>query len=306
MKVIAGSLAAKWADKPISDIDGDDIHTVVDEARKLGIYGLKTRNDGTSESRGRKMHAALSVLFKWAVHKRKVASNPTIGVWHPGAPPKRQRVLGTKQNPKERRWFWKACDKIGPPYGPLFQMLLLTGQRLGEVRDLRRHELSDDLSLCTIPGTRTKNHLEHEIPLPPLARDLIARFQPNDPDALIFRTNNGKPLGNFDRAKKQLDKAMLEVARGEDRLASIDPWRLHDLRRTCATGMADLGVLPHVIEAVLNHISGHKGGIAGTYNLAAYPEEKKAALERWALYLEGLTSGQADNVIPLPRREPAS
>jgi hypothetical protein len=70
--------------------------------------------------------------------------------------------------------------------------------------------------------------------------------------------------------------------------------------------MADLGVLPHVIEAVLNHISGHKGGIAGTYNLAVYPEEKKAALERWALYLEGLTSGQADNVIPLPRREPAS
>ena len=301
-KVIAGSLAATWADKPISEIDDAAIHTVVDEARKLGIPGLKARNDRTTESRGRKMHAALSVLFRWAVRKRKVASNPTLGVDHPGAPPARDRVLSAA----ERRWFWKACDKIGPPYGPLFQMLLLTGQRRGEVLNLRRRELSDELQTWTLPATRTKNHREHLVPLAPLARALIARSQLGDnPDAFIFRTSNGNAVGNFAKAKKQLDKAMAEVARREDRQAALADWRLHDLRRTCATGMADAGVLPHVIEAVLNHVSGTKGGIAGVYNRAAYWPEKKAALERWALYLDRLTSGRSANVVSLPRGRPS-
>ena len=121
--MIKGGLAATWADKPVAEIDGHDIHTVVDEARRHGIPGLARRNSGASEARGRKMHAALSVLFRWLLQRRRVATNPCVGVWHPDAPPSRERVLSEA----EIRWFWRGCERLGPPYGALFQLLLLTG-----------------------------------------------------------------------------------------------------------------------------------------------------------------------------------
>ena len=80
----------------------------------------------------------------------------------------------------------------------------------------------------------------------------------------------------------------------------VPPWRLHDLRRTAATRMADLGVLPHIVEACINHVSGAKAGVAGVYNRAQYVKEKRAAFERLAAHVEGLTSGKpADNVVAL-------
>jgi integrase len=82
----------------------------------------------------------------------------------------------------------------------------------------------------------------------------------------------------------------------------IPPWRFHDLRRTCATGMAELGIAPHIVEAVLNHVSGARAGVAGTYNRAAYAGEKKAALERWATHVEGLIDGRRAKVVPLHHR----
>jgi integrase len=299
-QVIPGSLAATWADKPVAEIDGHDIHAVVDEARKLGIPGLKRTNDGTSEARGRKMHAALSNLFRWALQRRKVAVNPTVGVWHPGAPPARERVL----TEAEVRLFWKACNQIGAPYGPLFQILLLTGARLDEVTAMARAELSEDGTLWTLPGTRTKNHRTHSVPLSPLARHIIDRMaRVENPNGYVF-TISGKLLTGFSRAKADLDQIMAALARAEGR--DFAAWRLHDLRRTAATRMADLGVLPHVVETVLNHVSGHKSGVAGIYNVAQYAPEKKTALERWSTHLEGVFSGRSANVVSLPRAEAAS
>lgn len=297
-KVRPGSLAATWADKPVTDIDSHDIHTVIDEARKLGLPGLPRRNGGISEARGRKMHAALSGLFRWALQQRKVTVNPTIGVWHPGPGPARERVLSEP----ERRWFWKACqhEQVGV-YGPLFQMLLLTGARLGEVTGMTYSELSDDLTLWTIPGARTKNHREHQLALPALARSVIGGLRRiENHEGLVF-TSSGKKLSGFNKAKIQLFQAMLAVARAENHAVTIPPWTLHDLRRTAATGMADLGILPHVIEAVLNHVSGSRAGVAGIYNRAAYREEGRTALERWAVYIEGIVSGQPANVINIRR-----
>jgi integrase len=294
-KVRPGSLAATWADKPVTDIDGHDIHTVVDEARKLGLPGLPRRNSGISEARGRKMHAALSNLFRWAQQQRKVTVNPTIGVWHPGAPPARERVL----TEAEVKLFWHACEQIGAPYGPLFQLLALTGQRLAEVTGITRAELSEDGTSWTIPGSRTKNHRTHLVPLPPLARAIIERMAPvESPSGYVF-TISGKLLSGFSKAKVELDQSMATLARAEGRDAGA--WRLHDLRRTCATGMADMGILPHVVEAVLNHVSGSKGGVAGVYNRAAYAAESKAALERWAVHVEGIVSGQPANVVAIRR-----
>ena len=92
---------------------------------------------------------------------------------------------------------------------------------------------------------------------------------------------------------------MLKVARDDDPTASIQPWRLHDLRRTAATHMADIGIAPHVVEAVLNHVSGHKAGVAGVYNQAEYRLEKQAALERWAAHVDGVVTGRPANVVAI-------
>jgi integrase len=284
-EVIGGSLAATWADKPLADIDGHDVHAVVDDARKRGIPGLARHNKGVSDARGRKMHAALSNLFRWALQHRKVTVNPTVGVWHPGAPPTRERVLTNA----EVVTFWKACERISPPYGALFKLLLLTGARLNEVAGMRRDELSEDGSVWTLPGERTKNHRPLVLALPPLARNIIAEL-PTIDGGFVFTVSGRRAVTSWTLMKAALDKAMGTTTK---------PWRLHDLRRTATTGMAELGILPHVIEAVLNHISGFKGGVAGIYNRATYAAEKKMALERWAAHIDGLVHEREATVTPL-------
>ena len=151
---------------------------------------------------------------------------------------------------------------------------------------MRRSELSDDGKTWTIPGERTKNHLTHIVPLPPLARDILAGVEPIG--NFMFSTTGKTPVAGFSKLRHRLDDKM-----------QIPPWRLHDLRRTCATGMAEIGIAPHVVEACLNHVSGAKAGVAGTYNRAAYAEEKKAALERWADHVSGLVTSRKAKVVPL-------
>lgn len=112
------------------------------------------------------------------------------------------------------------------------------------------------------------------------------------------------PVSSFSRIKERLDGLMLKAAQKQERATGgdpdaghIPPWRLHDLRRTCATGMAGIGIQPHVVEAVLNHVSGAKAGVAGVYNVHSYSTEKTAALERWAAHVEALVTGRPGNVI---------
>jgi integrase len=289
--ILSGSLADIWGDKPVAEIDGHDIHSVVEDARKRGIPGLPRRNRGTSDARGRKLHAALSVLFRWLLQRRKVTSNPAVGVWHPGPPPARERTLTAP----ELRWFWKACDQIGWPFGPAFQLLLLTGARLNEVTGMCRNELGSD-GTWTIPGIRSKNHRAHQVPLPSLARDIINAVPRVESSAgYVFSTTGRRPITGFSKVKAQLDRAM----RAEAGSVTVAPWRLHDLRRTAATGMAELGIAPHIVEAVLNHVSGHKAGVAGIYNRATYAPEKQAALRRWAIHVQGVVTGKVAKVVAL-------
>ena len=270
-EVIKGGLAATWASKPVAAIDGAAIHSLVEAARREGIPGLARRNGSTSETRGRKMHAALSILFRWLLQRRLVTSNPTVGVWHPGAPPARDRAL----TDHELRAFWRACDEAGAPYGPLLQMLTLTGCRLNEVVGMQRSELTD--GVWTIPGARTKNHRPHALPLPPLALTLIAAAPAVEGTELVF-TFTGKRLTGFSRVKAQLNQ----------RMGAVPPWRLHDLRRTAASGMQRLGVRAEVIERCLNHVSGAYRGVAGIYQRDPMLEEMREAFARWAAHVQGL------------------
>ena len=153
---------------------------------------------------------------------------------------------------------------------------------------MRRAELSDDFSVWTIPSERTKNRRAHVVPLPPFSREILAAVPASG--ELVFTTNGAVPITVGDRVKERLDAQM--------KLSY--PWRFHDLRRTAATGMAEIGIQPHIVEAVLNHVSGHRAGVAGIYNRAAYAAEKKAALELWAAHVERLISGGRGQGRPVP------
>jgi integrase len=286
--VIKGSVADIWADKPVATIDAHDVHTIVTEARKHGIPGLRQRVKGVSESRGRRMHAALSVFFAWLVRERKVATSPTVGVFRPGPGPARERVLTND----ELVALWKVADTITPPFGAALRILILTGQRLNEVGGMQAAELAGD-GTWTLPGARTKNHRQHVVPLPPLAQEIIGAITPRfEGCPYVFSTNGKNALVGWGKQKKMID-----------RLMDVPAWTFHDIRRSVATGLADLGVMPHVIEEVLNHVSGHKSGVAGIYNRARYATEKQVALERWAVHITGLIDGKPAQIVPMRAKQ---
>lgn len=302
LEVIKGGLCDRWRKRPVTEVGEDDVFRVLDEARSKGVPGLKHRKGRESESMARVLYSALSSMFGWLVEKRRVRANPVAALKKPTAPQPRERVL----TDEEVVAVWSACDEITEPFGALYRTLLLTGCRLNEVARMAKSELTADGAAWTIPGDRTKNHRPHVVPLPPLARDIVAsaakRSELDDATSacpFVFTTNNRTPISGFSKMKVALDEAMAKKL-GAGTL--MPPWRVHDLRRTVATGMAEIGIAPHIIEACLNHLSGHKGGVAGVYNRATYAPEKKAALERWAAHVERLVSGTRANVVSMGRR----
>jgi integrase len=285
LEVIHGGLAYRWRDKPIVEVDGHDIHSLIDETRRHGVPGLERRTNEPSEARARVMLACLSKMFSWLAQHRKVEKNPCSGVHRPDPSRARDRVLTDAEIVK----FWSAADTIGGMFAPLLKLLLLTGSRLNEVAGMMREELSDDGMTWNIPGSRTKNKRPHVVPLAPLAQDILKSLTAGA--GLLFTTTGSSPVSGFSKIKSRLDNSM-----------SIPAWRLHDLRRTAATGMAGIGVNPHIVEAALNHVSGAKAGVAGTYNRAAYEPEKRAALERWANHISGIAGGRTAKVVALRGR----
>jgi integrase len=291
-EVIKGSLVATWAERPITDITKYDVDAAVDDARKHGSAG-----------RARAMYSALSVLFGWLPLKYRVEVSPMLGTRSkPGAPARRERKL----DQAEIVIFWKACDAIDRVYGALYQTLLLTGCRLREPGHMARTELGDH-GVWEVPSGRTKNHLPFLVPLPPLALKIINSVPPpsikgaGSNSGLVFSLNGKTPVSGFSKMKKALDTKMAEIA-GKP----IKPWRVHDLRRTFSTTLNEspddggLGIAPHIVEACLNHVSGGaKSGVAGTYNAALYLSEKRTALQRWAVHVEGLVSGRKADVRSL-------
>ena len=187
------------------------------------------------------------------------------------------------------RAVWNACGD--DEYGRILRLLVLTGQRKNEVGGMRWDELKTDAGKWYIPGTRTKNHRDHELTLPPQAWAIIDSVSRRQGNEYLFGRKHG--FTSWSTCKQTLD-----------RRAKATGWTVHDLRRTAATRMADIGVQPHIIEAVLNHVSGHKRGVAGTYNRSPYEREVKNALAIWADHVAGIISGEKSKVIPM-RKIPA-
>jgi len=295
-KLVKGGLAERWASKHIGEITGHDVHAIISEAIKDGVPGMRPRTDGPSDNRGRKLGDAFGALMKWAMRHRRSAMqvNPMIGVYRPGPPPSRDRVLAAP----EIKALWQACDEAAYPFSSIIRLLLLTGCRLNEIAALEWKELDEDLSKISLPGERTKNSLPHVVYLAPQAREVIKGANRIERCPYVFSITGKTPVSGWSKIKMRLDEVMTKQNNGE----AFPAWRLHDLRRTCATMMSeDLRVPPHVVEAALNHVSGAKAGVAGTYNRAMYAEERKTALERWAAHVEGIVTVKPGNVITLRR-----
>jgi integrase len=294
-EIVPNSLAARWAGRAIGSITDADLFAVIDEAKRCGIPGKEIRNEGVSVARARDLHTKLSGLWTWLRKQRRVTVDPFVNLDLPAAAQDRDRVL----NDGELRLLWRALDGE-PALGPIIKLLALTGARRREVSDMRFSELSEDGTTWTIPGARTKNGKTHIVPLSKAAQALLASMPRLAGCDFIFSRNGKTPPSGWNLAKHRIDAAMKKAA-GK----AIPHWVIHDVRRSVATGMAEIGIQPHIIEAVLNHVSGHKAGVAGVYNRARYAVEKATALQRWAAHVESIVSaGHAKaNVVSI--RKPA-
>ncbi|MFG1325166.1 tyrosine-type recombinase/integrase [Xanthobacter variabilis] len=249
---------------PIEEIKRADVVGVLDE---LGAAGI-----GIGANRAL---AAIKKLFAWCLGRGTVEVNPVAALKAPAKEVARDRVLSDD----EIAACWIGAEGEDFPFEPFAKMVMLTGQRRGEVAGMRWSELDLDGGTWTLPARRTKNATQHVVPLAPLALSLlkgIPRFQGSD---FVFTTTGRSPISGFGRLKARLEKA-----------SGSDDWRLHDIRRTVATNMAMMGVQPHVIEAVLNHKSGIVSGVAAVYNRHSYTQKKREALVKWADHVEGLVN----------------
>ena len=250
-----------------------------------GLQDIIKAHGPVSAARAR---ANLSALFTWAMGEGLVETNPVVGTNNPeGGHAARSRVLSEP----ELAVIWKACGD--DDFGRIIKLLMLTGCRRGEIGGLKWHEIDFDHGTITIAGTRTKNGNALMLTLPPVALELLRATPRRENDDNVF----GGGVSGFtiwSHAVKSLHARIVAV-KGKP----LPPWTLHDLRRSTATHMADNGVQPHIIEAVLNHVSGHKSGVAGIYNRAAYTKDIAAALQLWSEHLLAVIAGRKRKVVPL-------
>jgi integrase len=273
-----------WRGRRLSAIKRADVHELLDRiVDRAPIVANRTL-------------AVLRRMCAWAVERGLIESSPCEKVRAPAAETSRDRTLDND----EIRAAWAAFEGVGWPFGPLAQLLLLTGQRLREVGEARWQEIDFAAKTWTIPKERAKNGVAHEIPLSAAALRILEALPRIEagrrPAAFIFTANGHSAVSGFSRAKVAFDKAI--VVTGE---APMAPWTMHDLRRTVASGMAGLGIAPHVVEAVLNHKGGSIKGVAAIYNRYNYGAEKRTALEAWGRYVDGLVSGAPGNVVELAK-----
>jgi integrase len=258
---------------PISALARRDIATEV--AR------MKTKNGATAAHQAL---AALSGLCRWAVGAGIIESNPVIGVNRPGVPKPRERVLSGE----ELAAIWRTAEGR---YGAILKLLIATGCRKTEIGDLHRCEVDVDSRTINIPAERMKAGWPHSVWLPDYAWTVLASAMLAGDGDYIFGRDGRTGYGGWARSKAALDERLGQSIMG--------PWTVHDIRRTVASGMGDIGVQPHIVECVLAHRSGFRAGVGGTYNRSPYQDGVRAALLLWSSHVQALVEGGECKVVPL-------
>lgn len=269
-----------WSGWPIGEVSKADMHAKLDR--------LVDEGKGYAANR---LLEVVRLMFSYAVGREYIATSPAQGIRRPLDEKPRDRVLDDPNvkagDRSELKALWTAFEGLGYPFGPYFQILLLTGQRAGEVAGMTWDEVDLDVALWWIPAHRTKSDRPHKVPLSPWAVEIleaVPRFEDN-PHVFCGRESSGKPISGFSRAGERARLA-----------AGVDNWRPHDLRRTVRTHLPPLGTPPHVAELVLNHAV---KGQEGVYDWYDYTSEKREALNRWSEHLGGIVSAGESNVVAL-------
>ncbi len=247
---------AHWGSKSIHEIKKRDVSDLVSQIAQRNAHAAH------------RLLKTLKTFFRWCVGRAVIDFSPAEGLSSTYREVSRDRVL----NDYELSAIIVAARQMSGPYGGIVEFLALTGQRREEVAQLKRAELDEQARTWSIPGSRTKNKKAHIVHLSEPAWKVIAARPAGD---FVFATSRGKNFQAFRKGKQKLDE-----------LSGVKGWRLHDLRRTIVSGMARLGVPPHVADKILNHQSGTISGVAAVYQRHDFLAERKQALDRWGTHVE--------------------
>jgi integrase len=275
-----------WSGKPLASITKGDAIVLLDKLVDAG-HGVTANRTLTN----------LKTFFGWCVKRDMLAVSPVAALDAVAEEHSRERTLSDA----ELVALWKAADAEGYPFGKLMQLLLLTGARRDELRDMPRSEFELTASIklgngniwqgpiWTLPAARAKNNREHLVPLSPLTVEILESLPRIGKSALLFTTTGDTPISGLSKAKARLDEAMRAELRKSDPKHVWKDWTPHDLRRTFYSGLQGLGFSIEIAEACVNHTL---GGVAGVYGRHKYLTEKTAAFAAWARHVDGLVNGR--------------
>ena len=264
-RILASTFVKRWGRRDLTDIRRVDVMTVLDNLVEHG------KPIAANQSL-----AAIRKFFNWAVERGLIEVSPCMGIKAPAPKHSRDRVLSDD----ELAAIWRSAKVVGYPFGCIVQLLILTAQRRGEVTGMRWSDIDLGASSWSIPAARTKSNRAQTLPLSPATSALISSMPQFDDDRVFpAQGESAQTFSGFSKSKRRLDA-----------LAGVSDWTLHDLRRTAATGMAKLGVTPHVVERILNHTTGTLGGVAGVYNRFGYLPEMRDALGRWTVHVQSISA----------------
>jgi integrase len=274
-RLLRKEVATPWRGRRLSEITRADIHALLDKIV-----------DRPAPIQANRVLAWLRALSNWAIGRGLVGASPCAGIKAPAPAKSRDRCL----DDSELVGLWEASGRLDAPYVALIRLLVLTGQRRSEVAAMEWSEVDFDRWLWTLPASRAKNGVEHQIPLSGSAIEILKGLPRIDGCRFALTSSGRRPISDFYNVKRTLDRLMPPDMAG---------WVIHDIRRSVASHMARLGVNLAVVEKLLNHVSGSFAGIVGVYQRYSFADEKRAAMEAWARHIEGLVSGEQCTIIPM-------
>jgi integrase len=274
-------LLPEWGERNITDITRADVKDVI------------RRKARTTPIAANRLLALISAIFNWALDEDIITTSPAVRIKRPGTETERERVLSDA----ELRDVWEAAGGLGYPYGHIYRLAMLTGQRIGEIAGMRRSEIAGNV--WSLPGERAKRGKGHAIYLAPLALDLIADL-PTKGDLLFTsaRADDRRPTG-FSLARRLLRRDVEAIRRERGETEPMPEWTPHDLRRSCATGMRTLRIDRLTVSKVLNHA---EAGVTKTYDRYSMDDERRTAWETWARKIESIIRPGPGNVVAIPVR----